>query len=97
MTLVISRSRGSEVGDMGGGGRIPARARHSRERSGSASLLCDFDTGRSFPAVNGGEAHGGQVNGWPVVVAHGAVVVVSGASTQARTGNALLVFGVDGR
>lgn len=54
--------------------------------------LWDFDTGRSFRAVNGIDATGGQVNGWPVVVADGAVYVVSGASTQARTGNALLVF-----
>ena len=61
------------------------------------SPLWDFDTARAFAAVNGVEAHGGQVNGWPVVAAHGAVYVVSGASTQARPGNALLVFGVAGR
>ena len=57
----------------------------------------DFDTGRSFDAVNGGTATGGQVSGWPVVVANGAVYVTSGASSLERPGNALLVFGVDGR
>jgi polyvinyl alcohol dehydrogenase (cytochrome) len=61
------------------------------------SPLWDFDTGRSFRAVNGIDATGGQVNGWPVVVVDGAVYVVSGASTQAKPGNALLVFSVDGR
>lgn len=71
---------------------------HVRAYSTSGgSPLWDFDTGRSFRAVNGIDATGGQVNGWPVVVVDGAVYVVSGASTQAKPGNALLVFSVDGR
>lgn len=51
-----------------------------------------FDTAGRFPAVNGGDARGGQVSGYPVVVADGRVLVTSGASSMARPGNALLVF-----
>lgn len=47
--------------------------------------------------MNGVDARGGPVNGWPIVVANGAVYVVSGSSTQSHPGNALLVFSVDGR
>jgi hypothetical protein len=40
---------------------------HVRAYSTSGgSPLWDFDTGRSFRAVNGIDATGGQVNGWPV-------------------------------
>ncbi len=42
-------------------------------------LLWDFDTGRSFDAVNGAPAQGGQVTGWPIVIANGRVFVTSGA------------------
>ena len=61
------------------------------------SLLWDFDTGRSFDAVNGIPATGGQVSGWPQIVADGALYVTSGASSMDRPGNALLVFSVDGK
>lgn len=61
------------------------------------ALLWDFDTGRVFKAVNGIEARGGHVNGYPAVPVGGALYVTSGASTQGRPGNALLVFSVDGK
>lgn len=60
------------------------------EASGEPLWL--FDTAGRFPAVNGGEARGGQVSGYPVVVVDGRVLVTSGASSMARPGNALLVF-----
>jgi polyvinyl alcohol dehydrogenase (cytochrome) len=57
-------------------------------------VLWDFDTGDSFGAVNGVQANGGQVGGYPVVVAEDLVFVTSGASSIGRPGNALLVFGI---
>ncbi len=61
--------------------------------SDTGALLWQFDTGRSFDAING-KAQGGQVAGYPVQVVDGHVYVTSGASSQARPGNALLVFRV---
>ena len=55
-------------------------------------LLWDVDTARPVAAVNGIEACGGQVGGYPVVVSGGAVYITSGASVMGRPGNALLVF-----
>lgn len=55
--------------------------------------LWSFDTGRSFDAVNG-TADGGQISAYPVQVVDGSVYVTSGANSQARPGNALLVFRV---
>ncbi|MBK7251875.1 MAG: PQQ-binding-like beta-propeller repeat protein [Gammaproteobacteria bacterium] len=55
-------------------------------------LLWDVDTAVPVPAVNGIEARGGQVGGYPVVVSGGAVYITSGASAMGRPGNALLVF-----
>jgi polyvinyl alcohol dehydrogenase (cytochrome) len=69
------------------------RARSTRD----GSVLWAFDTAQGFPAVNGVEARGGQLHGWPVVVSGGALYVISGASAQAEPGNALLVFTVSGR
>lgn len=62
--------------------------------TGDGEVLWRFDTAQPVAAVNGVEARGGQLQGWPVVAAHGALFVVSGASTQAEPGNALLVFRV---
>ncbi len=59
------------------------------------SLLWDFDTARSFDAVNGVPATGGQVSGWPQIAVDGSLYVTSGASSMDRPGNALLVFRVD--
>lgn len=57
-------------------------------------LLWDVDTAVPVAAVNGVDARGGQVGGYPVVVSGGAVYVTSGASAMGRPGNALLVFAV---
>ncbi|MCP5042168.1 MAG: PQQ-binding-like beta-propeller repeat protein [bacterium] len=59
----------------------------------TGELLWQFDTGREFPAING-KAQGGQIAAYPIQVVDGNVYVTSGASSQARPGNALLVFRV---
>lgn len=59
-------------------------------------LLWDVDTAVPVPAVNGVQAQGGQIGGYPVVVSDGLVYITSGASVMGRPGNALLVFAVDG-
>jgi polyvinyl alcohol dehydrogenase (cytochrome) len=56
-------------------------------------VLWEFDTGRSFAAVNGGEARGGAIDYGGQVVARGMLFVHSGSMRQA--GNALLAFDVD--
>lgn len=56
----------------------------------SGNLLRDFDLARPFEAANGIPAHGGPVNGYPVIVGEDAIYVVSGGSTQTRPGNVLL-------
>lgn len=61
--------------------------------SDSGAIVWQFDTGRKFPAING-HAQGGQIAAYPVQVVDGYVYVTSGASSQARPGNALLVFRV---
>jgi len=58
-------------------------------------LLWDVDTAVPASAVNGVEARGGQVGGYPVVVSGGAVYITSGASVMGRPGNALLVYAVE--
>ena len=63
---------------------------HSSE---DGALIWEFDTGREFEAING-RAQGGQIAAYPIQVVDGFVYVTSGASSQARPGNALLVFGV---
>jgi len=57
----------------------------------TGELIWHFDTGRTFEAING-EAQGGQVTAYPIMVVNGRVYVTSGASSQSRPGNALLVF-----
>ncbi len=66
------------------------RARSTKD----GEVLWRFDTAQPVAAVNGIEARGGQLHGWAVVAANGALYVVSGASAQAEPGNALLVFRV---
>lgn len=63
---------------------------HSSE---TGELIWEFDTGRTFDAING-KAKGGQIAAYPTQVVDGHVYVTSGASSQARPGNALLVFEV---
>lgn len=57
-------------------------------------LLWDMDTAVPVAAVNGIEARGGQIGGYPVVVSGGVVFVTSGASVMGRPGNALLAYGL---
>ncbi len=59
-------------------------------------VLWDTDTAVPVAAVNGIDARGGQVGGYPVVVSDGAVYITSGASVMGRPGNALLVYAVEG-
>lgn len=61
--------------------------------SQTGELVWQFDTGRSFEAING-RAKGGQIAAYPIQVVEGRVYVTSGASSQAHPGNALLVFEV---
>jgi polyvinyl alcohol dehydrogenase (cytochrome) len=56
-------------------------------------ILWDFDTGRSFAAVNGGKATGGSIDHGGQVVAGDMLFVTSGG--RARSGNALLAFTVE--
>jgi polyvinyl alcohol dehydrogenase (cytochrome) len=60
-------------------------------------VVWDFDTGHAFPAVNGGEAHGGAVNGYGQIVSGGMLYVNSGGGYYGPPGNALLAFSVDGK
>ncbi|MFO0687277.1 MAG: PQQ-binding-like beta-propeller repeat protein [Myxococcota bacterium] len=63
-------------------------------RTADGEVLWRFDTGRAFDAVNGVPARGGQLHGWALAAAGGRLYVVSGASSQGRPGNALLVLEV---
>ena len=59
-------------------------------------LLREIDTVAEFPAVNG-VASGGQVSGYPVSVGKDALYINSGASSIMKSGNALLVYTLDGK
>lgn len=59
-------------------------------------LLKEIDTAIEFPATNG-TASGGQVSGYPVTVGNNALYINSGASSIMKSGNALLVYSVDGK
>ena len=62
------------------------------------TILWDFDTVRTFPTVNGVEAHGGSINYAGPVVAGGMLFVTSGYSTNVgMPGNVLLAFSEDGK
>ena len=64
--------------------------------SADGRVLWDFDTGRSFEAVNGGKASGGSIDQGGQAVAGGKLFVSSGAR-NGYPGNALLVFMLDGK
>jgi polyvinyl alcohol dehydrogenase (cytochrome) len=62
------------------------------------TIVWDFDTAaRPHDGVNAAVATGGAVGGFPQTVANGRLYVSSGYSFNARGGNALLVFTVDGK
>jgi polyvinyl alcohol dehydrogenase (cytochrome) len=60
-------------------------------------VVWDFDTAQHFEGVNGVPAHGGSVNGYPLIVANGVLYVNSGGSLLTHPGNVLLAFTVDGK
>ena len=59
-------------------------------------LLREINTAAEFPAVNG-VASGGQVSGYPVTIGKDALYINSGASSIMKSGNALLVYSLDGK
>ena len=59
-------------------------------------LLKEIDTAIEFPALNG-TANGGQVSGYPVSISNNALYINSGASSIMKSGNALLVYTLDGK
>ena len=62
------------------------------------TILWDFDTARTYDAVNGHRAWGGSMDGAGPVVAGGTVFVNSGYTIGGgMSGNVLLAFTVDGR
>jgi polyvinyl alcohol dehydrogenase (cytochrome) len=62
----------------------------------SGKIVWDFDTGRSFAAVNGVQASGGSIDMGGEAIGGGLLLVNSGASAG-HPGNLLLAFTVDGR
>ena len=67
-------------------------------RSDTGQIIWDFDTAREYDAVNGGQAHGGSLDGGGPAVAGGMVYVNSGYGNYGGVpGNALLAFSVDGK
>lgn len=58
-------------------------------------VIWDFDTGRTFDAVNGAKASGGTIDHGSQVIAGGMLYVNSGGR-QGHPGNALLAFSVNG-
>lgn len=75
-------------------GSLDGHIRAFAARNGK--VVWDFDTARRFDAINGGQAVGGAVNGYPQIVANGVLYVSSGGSLLTHPGNALLAFTVDG-
>jgi polyvinyl alcohol dehydrogenase (cytochrome) len=71
-------------------GHIRAFAAHD------GKLVWDYDTGRAFPAVNGGNANGGSIDHGAQTIANGMLYVNSGGR-QGQPGNALLAFAVDNK
>jgi polyvinyl alcohol dehydrogenase (cytochrome) len=65
-------------------------------QSTTGRIVWDFDTARSFPAVNAKEARGGGIDGGAQAVAGGMLFVNSGAA-RVYPGNALIAFTVDGK
>jgi len=65
----------------------------------TGKLIWQADTGKAYQAVNGGEAHGGSIDGSPQTIAGGTLFLNSGNATLStpHPGNALLAFTVDGK
>ena len=60
-------------------------------------VLWQFDTARSYKAVNGTEARGGSLEHSAQILSDGTLIVASGYATSGRVGNALLAFTPDGK
>jgi len=66
--------------------------------TGDGSVLWDFDTARTYDAVNGVAARGGSLGNEGSVIAGGILYVVSGEGRfTGHRGNALIAFSVDGK
>lgn len=64
----------------------------------NGAIIWDFDTVRTYQAVNGVEARGGSLDGPGPIVAGGMLFVDSGYATAGgQPGNVLLAFSVDGK
>lgn len=61
------------------------------------ATVWDFDTARSFKAVNGVTATGGSLSNGTEAIAHGVLYVNSGSAGVHQPGNALIAFTVDGK
>lgn len=62
------------------------------------SIVWDFDTARTYDAVNGVAANGGSLNTAGPTIANGILYVNSGEGRfSGRRGNALIAFSVDGK
>lgn len=59
--------------------------------------LWDFDTGRTFKAVNAANATGGSISNGAEAIANGILYVNSGSAGVHQPGNALIAFTVDGK
>jgi len=67
-------------------------------RASDGKIIWDFDTGRSFAAVNQAKAQGGSLNQGGPTLAGGMLYVNSGYGRfDGRNGNVLLAFSVDGK
>jgi polyvinyl alcohol dehydrogenase (cytochrome) len=66
-------------------------------RTTDGELTWDFDTGRTWQAVNGANATGGSINFGAQAIADGMLYVNSGAGGLNQPGNALIAFSVDGK
>jgi len=65
--------------------------------TGDGAVLWDFDTAKSFDAVNGAKAVGGSISNGAQTIAGGVLYVNSGAGGVHQPGNALIAFTVDGK
>jgi polyvinyl alcohol dehydrogenase (cytochrome) len=66
---------------------------HIRAYSADTGIVVwDFDTGRTFDAVNGVKGHGGAINGYSQIVSGGFLYVNSGSNLMTHPGNILLAF-----
>ena len=65
--------------------------------SKDGTRLWEFDTGRSFTAVNAPSATGGSISNGAEAVAKGMLLVNSGSAGVHQPGNVLIAFTVDGK